>query len=199
MVAAQYRLVTDGLHVDTSSGDGHIDGLHAQLGSGRSGIRSQDGVVPLACHPDADRGAERMCAQDDHRRYQTDPDWRAATTRASPPAFGRTPAAVPAGSSPLQLQRSRHQRADSAERLHRSAGSTRASRRQDANDLVTRWTPRGTGSELGRSIASPAPVLAINSADDFIKPKKKTLRRLEGLQLCDGILIPRVPRARYVS
>src|SRR5206468_8461825 len=76
MVAAQYRLVTDGLHVDhlllvmgTSMGC-----MHSWLWAERHAA-FMDGVVPLACAPTQIAGRNRMMRKMILDDIRTDPEW----------------------------------------------------------------------------------------------------------------------------
>ena len=77
MVAAQYRLVTDGLHVDhlllvmgTSMGC-----MHSWLWAERHPL-FMDGLVPLACLPTQIAGRNRMWRRMIIDDITTDPDWK---------------------------------------------------------------------------------------------------------------------------
>ena len=170
MVEAEYRLVTEGLHVrhlrlvmGTSMGC-----MHTWMWLERYPA-FMDGAVPLACMPTQISGRNRMwrrMAMDDIR---LSPDYNGGEYTSQP--FGYTAAmqilSVMA-SSPLVLQKAGPTRdaADSAEVAivkNRMAAD-------DANDLVYQLDASrdyDPSADLERIVA---PVLAINSADDAINP-----------------------------
>jgi homoserine O-acetyltransferase len=170
MVEAEYRLVTDGLHVQhlrlvmgTSMGC-----MHTWMWLERYPT-FMDGAVPLACMPTQISGRNRMwrrMAMDDIR---LSPDYNGGEYASEP--FGYTPAmqilSVMA-SSPLVLQKAGPTRdaADSAE----VAMVQRRMATGDANDLIYQLDASrdyDPSADLERIVA---PVLAINSADDAINP-----------------------------
>src|SRR5438128_2288999 len=189
MVTAQYRLVTDGLHVNhlllvmgTSMGC-----MHSWLWAERY-PDVMDGVVPLACFPTQIAGRNRMWRKMIIDDIRTDPDWKNGEYTTQP---RRLRAALQllftAGSAPLVQQRLGPTR-DSADAYITRWLDTRFAE-TDANDLmyqVDASRDYDPSTALDRITAS---VLAINSADDFINPPE--------LGLMDR-LIPRVKRARYV-
>src|SRR2546430_17574225 len=89
MVAAQYRLVTEGLHVDhlllvmgTSMGC-----MHAWLWAERHSD-FMDGVVPLACAPRQIAGRNRMMRSMIIEDIRGDPEWRAGGYLRHPRGLG---------------------------------------------------------------------------------------------------------------
>src|SRR3989442_2794653 len=85
MLAAQYRLVTDGLHVDhlllvmgTSMGC-----MHSWLWVERH-PEIMDGVVPLACIPTQIAGRNRMWRRMIIDDIQTDPEWKSGDYTSQP-------------------------------------------------------------------------------------------------------------------
>src|SRR5438094_294656 len=107
MVAAQYRLVTDGLHVDhlllvmgTSMGC-----MHSWLWAERH-PDFMDGVVPLACAPTQIAGRNRMMRRMIIEDIRGDPDWRGGTYSQQPRGLlAALQLLFMMSSSPLQLQR----------------------------------------------------------------------------------------------
>src|SRR5260370_42708733 len=87
MVAAQYRLVRDGLHVNhlllvmgTSMGC-----MHSWLWAERY-PDAMDGVVPLACLPTQIAGRNRMWRRMLSAGIRSDPDWRSGEDTHEPPS-----------------------------------------------------------------------------------------------------------------
>lgn len=189
MVAAQHRLVTDGLHVDhlllvmgTSMGC-----MHSWLWAERY-PEVMDGVVPLACIPTQIAGRNRMWRRMIIDDIKTDPDWKSGDYTSQPRGLrAALQLLFTAGSSPLQLQQSAPTR-DSADAYIARWLDARLAE-TDANDLlyqVDASRDYDPSAALDRIIA---PVLAINSADDFVNPPELGLMEP---------LIPRVPRSRYI-
>src|SRR5207249_3999441 len=122
MVAAQYRLVTDGLHVDhlllvmgTSMGC-----MHSWLWAERH-PDFMDGVVPLACAPTQIAGRNRMMRRMIIEDIRGDPDWRGGTYSQQPRGLlAALQLLFMMSSSPLQLQRT-------------------APTRDSADAYITRW------------------------------------------------------------
>jgi len=189
MVAAQYRLVTQGLRVDhlllvmgTSMGC-----MHAWLWAERH-PGFMDGVVPLACAPTQIAGRNRMMRKMIIQDIRGDPAWRGGDYAEQPPGLA---AALQVlflmGSSPLQLLRAAPTR-DSADAyiarwLHDRLATA------DANDMLYQFDASRDYDPSADLERITAPVLAINSADDLINPPE--------LGLVER-LIARVPRARFV-
>ena len=189
MIEAQYRLLTDGLHVDhlelvmgTSMG-----GMHSWLW-GEQHPRFMDGLVPLASLPTAIAGRNRMLRRMIIDDIRGDPDWNGGDYRAQPRGLR---AAVQVllfmVSSPLQWQKAAPTRDDADRFLEeqmraRSAGV-------DANDFLYAFEASrdyDPSPDLGKI---EAPLVAINSADDVINPPELGIMEK---------LIPRVRRGRYV-
>jgi homoserine O-acetyltransferase/O-succinyltransferase len=187
MVEAEYRLVTDGLH---------IRHLRLVMGTSMGCMHSwmwleryptfMDGAVPLACLPTQITGRNRMwrrMAMDDIR---LDPSWKGGEYTTEP--FGYTPAMQLLSlmaSSPLVLQKAGPTRdaADSAE----VAIVQGRMKTDDANDLLYQLDASrdyDPSADLERIVA---PVLAINSADDAINPPEL------------GIEEPLLKRVRHVQ
>jgi homoserine O-acetyltransferase len=189
MIAAQYRLVTEGLRVDhlllvigTSMGC-----MHSWLWAERH-PDFMDGVVPLACAPTQIAGRNRMMRKLIIEDIRGDPAWRGGDYTAQPPGLA---AALQVlflmGSSPLQLQRAAPTR-DSADAyitrwVHDRLGAA------DANDMLYQFDASRDYDPSPDLERITARVLAINSADDVINPPE--------LGLVER-LIARVPHARFV-
>ena len=189
MVAAQYRLVSDGLHVShlllvmgTSMGC-----MHSWLWGERH-PDFMDGLVPLACIPSQIAGRNRMWRKLIIDDITTDPDWKNGDYTAQPRGLR---AAVEllfiAGSAPLVQQRLGPTR-DSADAYIANWVEARLGQ-TDANDLLYQVASSRDYDPSGALERIAVPVLAINSADDFINPPELGLMER---------LIPRVRGARYV-
>ncbi|HTH63976.1 MAG TPA: alpha/beta fold hydrolase [Gemmatimonadales bacterium] len=189
MVTAEYRLVTEGLHVDhlrlvmgTSMGC-----MHSWLWAERYPA-FMDGVVPLACVPTQIAGRNRMFRKmilDDIRQ---DPDWRGGDYTDQPPGLAAALQVLfVMGSSPALLQRTAPTR-DSADQY---ISAWVAARRitTDANDMLYQFDASRDYDPSADLERITVPVLAINSADDVINPPELGLMER---------LMPRVRNGRYV-
>src|SRR5260370_767001 len=191
MVAAQYRLVRDGLHVNhlslvmgTSMGC-----MHSWLWAERY-PDAMDGVVPLACLPTQVGGRTRMGRRMISAGIRSDPAWRSGEYTNEPPSLrAALELLFVAGSSPLQLQRAAPTR-DSADAYVARWLETRLAD-TDANDLVYQVEASADYDPSPDLERVAVPVLAINSADDFINPPELGLmERLIRLEHQDPIRHP---------
>jgi len=189
MVLAEYRLVTEGLRVDhlllvmgTSMGC-----MHSWLWAERH-PDVMDGVVPLACLPTQIAGRNRMWRRLVSDDIRADPDWNGGNYTRQP---GGLRAALQllfiAGSSPLQLQRLAPTRDSADGYISRWLDARLAG--GDANDLLYQVEASRDYDPSPALERITAPVLAINSADDFINPPELGVMEQ---------LIKRVKRGRYV-
>ena len=189
MVLAEYRLVTERLRVDhlllvmgTSMGC-----MHSWLWAERH-PDVMDGVVPLACLPTQIAGRNRMWRRLVSDDIRADPDWNGGNYTRQP---GGLRAALQllfiAGSSPLQLQRLAPTRDSADGYISRWLDARLAG--GDANDLLYQVEASRDYDPSPALERITAPVLAINSADDFINPPELGVMEQ---------LIKRVKRGRYV-
>jgi len=189
MVAAQYRLVTDGLHLNhlrlvigTSMGC-----MHSWLWAERY-PPFMDGVVPLACLPAQIAGRNRMWRRMIIDDIKTDPAWKEGEYATQPRGLrAALQLLFTAGSAPLVQQRVGSTR-DSADAYITRWLDTRFAE-TDANDLLYQVDASRDYDPSGALDRITAPVLAINSADDFINPPELGIMER---------LMPHVTHARYV-
>lgn len=189
MVTAEYRLVTEGLHVDhlrlvmgTSMGC-----MHSWLWAERYPA-FMDGVVPLACAPTQIAGRNRMLRKMILDDIREDPAWRGGDYVDQPPGLtAALQVLFVMGSSAAQLQRTAPTR-DSADNF---ISAWEAARRAttDANDMLYQFDASRDYDPSADLEHITAPVLAINSADDVINPPELGLMER---------LMPRVRNGRYV-
>ncbi|MBV8897140.1 MAG: alpha/beta fold hydrolase [Acidobacteriaceae bacterium] len=171
MVAAEYRLVTECLHVDhlrlilgTSMGC-----MHAWMW-GEQNPEFMDALMPLACLPEPIAGRNRMWRKMLMDSITNDPKWDHGDYQQQPQE-GLTDAIhllLIAGSAPIQLQE-QAPTPDTAEGLLARQVEQRL-KTTDANDLlyaVASSRDYDPSSDLERVKAW---VMFINSADDFINP-----------------------------
>jgi len=193
MVAAQYALVTQGLQVDhlrlvmgTSMGC-----MHNWMWAERF-PDFMDALMPLACLPVQIAGRNRLWRDLVMDAIRSDTQWLQGEYRSEPPDALRTAAGLLliAGSAPIQMQLALPTR-DSADEFLQKYMS-REIEDLDANDLLYQvnasrnYDPSGG---LGKIIA---PVMWINSADDFINPPELGIAEREVKLVKNGrfVLLP---------
>ena len=189
MVAAQYRLVTEGLHVDhlllvmgTSMGCMH-SWLWAERHPGFI-----DGLVPLACLPTQIAGRNRMWRKLIIDDITGDPAWNNGEYAAQPQGLrAALQLLFIAVSAPLVQQRLGPTR-DSADAYISRWIEARLAE-TDANDLLYQVASSRDYDPSASLDRVTVPVLAINSADDFVNPPELGVMER---------LLARVKRGRYV-
>jgi len=189
MVTAEYRLVTEVLHVNhlrlvmgTSMGC-----MHTWIWAERY-PDFMDGVVSLACAPTQIAGRNRMMRRMIIDDIHNDPAWKGGDYTEQPPGLkAALQVLFLMGSSPMQLQRSAPTR-DAADSSIESWLAQRAAT-TDANDMLYQFDASRDYDPSPDLERITAPVLAINSADDVINPPELGLMER---------LMPRVNNGRYV-
>ncbi|HEX5409749.1 MAG TPA: alpha/beta fold hydrolase [Gemmatimonadaceae bacterium] len=190
MVDAQRRLLVDGLGVNhlrlvmgTSMGC-----MHAWVwGERYAGFA--DGLVPLACAPTEIAGRNRMMRELIINDIESDPDWKNGTYH-TPPLRGLRAAMgilFVMTSAPLVQQRQAPTRAQADSEI--LAYIDHHARALDANDVIYAFEASRFYDPSGQLEKITVPVLAINSADDFVNPPELGLMEK---------LMPRVKHGRYV-
>jgi homoserine O-acetyltransferase/O-succinyltransferase len=189
LVTAQYRLVTEGLH---------LDHLLLVMGTSMGGMQTwmwgekyptfMDGLVPLASVPTQIAGRNRMMRKMIDEEIRDDPGWQGGDYTSQPRGLR---AAIQVllfmVSSPLQWQKAAPTR-DEADRFLADQMRTRLAA-TDANDMLYQFDASRDYDPSGQLEHIVAPVLAINSADDQVNPPELGLMER---------LMPRVRRGRYV-
>ena len=190
MVAAQYRLLTEQLGVShlrlvmgTSMG-----GMHTWVW-GETHPDFMDALMPLACLPVAIVGRNRLWRVMLMDAIRSDPDWKGGDYATQPRAGLRTAAdlLMIAGSAPLYQQNALATR-DSVDRYLAAQLGTRTAN-LDANDLLYQVDASRNYDPSPGLERIQAPVVFVNSADDFINPPELGIAERE---------IRRVPRGRFV-
>ena len=193
MVAAHYRLVTEGLGVNhlrlvmgTSMGC-----MHSWVW-GETYPDFMDALMPLACLTVPIAGRNRMWREMVMDAIRTDPEWKGGEYTAPPRAALRTALdmLLIAGSAPLQMQKNFPTR-DAADRFLKDFINTHLGS-LDANDLlyqVNASRDYDPGSQLEKIKAR---VMYVNSADDFINPPELGIAQREIKRVKNGrfVLIP---------
>jgi homoserine O-acetyltransferase len=190
MVAAQHRLVTEHLgirHLRLVIGTS-MGGMHAWVW-GETHPDFMDALMPLACLPVPIAGRNRVWRKMAMDAIREDPEWKGGEYASEPRAGLRTALdlLLIAGGAPLQMQKSLASR-DSADRYLESYVATRLPP-LDANDLLYQIDASRHYDPSPRLESITAPVMAVNSADDFINPPELGIAERE---------IRRVKRGRFV-
>lgn len=145
--------------------------------------------MPLACAPTAIAGRNRMMRTMIVDDIEQDPEWNHGDYRHEPvrgirAAMGMLFVMV---SAPLVQQRQAPTRAAADSLI--LGYLTRQAATHDANDVVYAFEASRDYDPSPRLASVMMPVLAINSADDFVNPPELGLMER---------LMPRVPKGRYV-
>jgi homoserine O-acetyltransferase len=190
MVEAQRRLVTEHLglsHLRLVMGTS-MGGMHTFVW-GTSHPEFMDALMPLACLPVAIVGRNRLWRSMLVDAIRGDPEWQGGEYARQPRNGMRTALdlLLIAGSAPIRMQRTLTTR-DSVDRFLEEFLDARGAT-TDANDLlyqVEASRDYDPSPDLGRV---RAPLVHVNSADDFINPPELGIAERE---------IRRVPRGRFV-
>ncbi len=190
MVAADYLLLTKGLRVDhlrlvmgTSMGCMH------SFVWGETYADFMDALMPLACLPTQIAGRNRIWRKLVIDAIQNDPAWAGGEYKAEPTAALRTAESLLliAGSAPIVMQKTYPTR-DDADKYAESYVAN-GLKTADANDLMYQVAASRTYDPSGGLEKIKAPVMWVNSADDFINPPE--------LGLADGFAA-RLKHGRFV-
>ena len=189
MVAAQHRLLVEGLKVDH---------LRLVMGTSMGGMHSwvwaetypdfADGLVPLASVPAQIAGRNQVFRRMVIDDIRGDPEWNGGEYHEQPRGLASAVQVLLfMVSSPLQWQKAAPTRDDADRYLHDQMRSRLGG--ADANDFVYAFEASREYDPSPALERITAPVLAINSADDVVNPPELGLMEK---------LIPRVRRGRYV-
>jgi homoserine O-acetyltransferase len=190
MVNAQYALVTRGLQVDhlrlvmgTSMGC-----MHTWMW-GENHVDFIDALMPLACLPVQIAGRNRVWRDLLMDAIRSDPDWQQGDYKREPAGALRTAAGLLliAGSAPIQMQLSLPTR-DAADQFLQKY-MERELTDLDANDLLYQVAAARDYDPAAGLEKIRAPVMWINSADDFINPPELGIAEREVKRLSRGSFI----------
>jgi homoserine O-acetyltransferase len=189
MIAAEYRLITEGLRVNhlrlvmgTSMG-----GMHTWMW-GEQYPDFMDALMPLARAPVQIAGRNRMFRKMIIDSIRTDPDWNNGEYIAQPRGLVSALYVLNImGSSPRQAHKTAPTR-DKADQALSDYVQARL-KTTDANDLLYQVESSRDYDPSPGLEKIKAPLLAINSADDMVNPSELGSLERE---------IKRVPRGRYV-
>ena len=193
MVAAQFALVSKGLNIDhlrlvmgTSMGC-----MHAFVW-GETYPDFMDALMPLACAPMQIAGRNRMWRKMLMDAITNDPAWMGGEYKSEPQLALRaaTDMLVLAGSAPLAMQKGEPTRDAADKFLEEYTAKELAT--LDANDLLYQVNSSRDYAPSAKLESIKAPVMWINSADDFINPPELGIAEREVKRLKQGrfVLIP---------
>jgi homoserine O-acetyltransferase len=197
MVTAQYRLLTEGLGVNhlrlvmgTSMGCMHS----FMWGETYPGF--MDALMPLACLPVQIAGRNRMWRKMVMDGIREDPEWKGGEYTSEPRDGLRTALDIIliAGSAPLRMQESYPTR-DAADKFLDDFIRTRMPE-LDANDLLYQVNASRDYDPSPGLEKIEAPVMWVNSADDFINPPELGIAEREVKRIKSGrfVLLPIGPQ-----
>jgi len=190
MVAAQHELLEKGLGVNhlrlilgTSMGC-----MHSWVW-GETYPEFMDALMPLACLPVPLAGRNRLWRKMVIEGIRQDPDWKQGDYTTEPRAALQISVdfLLIAGSAPLQMQKNLPTR-DAADKFLDDSVK-RSSATWDANDFLYAVSASRNYDPAPKLEAIKAPVMFVNSADDFINPPELGIAERE---------IKRVPRGKFV-
>jgi homoserine O-acetyltransferase len=193
MVLAQHLLLTKGLGVQhlrllfgTSMGC-----MHAFVW-GETYPTFADGLMPMACLPIQIAGRNRVWRKMVMDAIRNDPDWKDGEYKEEPKQALRAAQEllVIAGSAPVLMQQKLPTQA-AADKYVADAVEPRVAT-LDANDLLYQVNASRNYDPSSRLETISAPVLWINSADDFINPPELGIAERESKRLKNGtfVLLP---------
>jgi homoserine O-acetyltransferase len=193
MVAAHYALLMNGLHVNhlrlvmgTSMGC-----MHAFVW-GETYPKFMDALMPLACLPVQIAGRNRMWRKMVMDAIKADPAWNGGEYASEPLSGLRTASDLLAiaGSAPLVQQKSWPSRDAADQGVEERSKQDLAS--LDANDLLYQVNASRNYDPSPGLEKIEAPVMWVNSADDFINPPELGIAEAEAKHLKRGrfVLIP---------
>src|SRR5579859_214967 len=193
MVALHHRLLTEGLGVNylrlvmgTSMGCMH------SFVWGETYPDFMDALMPLACLPVQIAGRNRIWRKMVMDAIRNDPEWKGGEYSAEPPQGLRTALdlLMIAGSAPLYWQKTYPTR-DAADKELDDYFKVRFAA-LDANDLLYQVNASRNYDPSPRLEKITAPVMYINSADDFINPPELGIAEREIKKVKNGrfVLLP---------
>jgi homoserine O-acetyltransferase len=190
MVAAQHELLEKGLRVS------HLRLLMGtSMGCMHSWVWSEtypdfmDAVMPLACLPVQIAGRNRLWREMVMQGIRQDPDWKHGDYATEPRAALQISAdfLLITGSAPLLMQKNLATR-DAADH-YLDDSIQRMTATLDANDLLYAVNASRNYDPSAKLDTIKAPVMFVNSADDFINPPELGIAERE---------IKRVPHGKFV-
>jgi homoserine O-acetyltransferase/O-succinyltransferase len=193
MIASQHTMLLEGLHVDhlrlilgTSMGCMH------SFVWGETYPQFMDGLVPLACNAVEIAGRNRMTRYMGIQAIKDDPNWKNGDYTSEPVEGLRAAESILLimSSVPMQLQKHYSTRPEAEayvdSYLKRTVATT------DANDLIYYFNASRSYDPSKKLSTITAPLLWINSADDFVNPPELGMAEVMVKDIPHGkfILIP---------
>jgi homoserine O-acetyltransferase len=190
MVASQHAMLLEGLHVDH---------LRLVLGTSMGCMQTfvwgetypefADALAPFACLPVEVAGRNRMWRYMAMQAIKHDPAWKNGeyTTEPIEGVRSANDLMVIAGSSPLQFQKNYPTRAQAEAFTDRLIAANIAS--TDANNFLYYINASRNYNPARQLSTITAPVLWINSADDFVNPPELGIAER---------MVKQIPHARFI-
>jgi homoserine O-acetyltransferase len=190
MVASQHEMLVRGLDVDH---------LRLTLGTSMGCMQTfvwgetypsfSDALMPLACLPVEIAGRNRMWRYMSRQIIRDDPAWDNGNYKSEPVEGLRGAADILliAGSAPLQLQKRYPTRAAAEAAVNETLDRMIA--HMDADDFIYQVDASRNYNPEPKLNTITAPVLWINSADDFINPPELGIAQK---------LVTRMPHAKFI-
>ena len=191
MVRASHRVLVEGLHVD------HLRlVLGTSMGCMQSFVWGEtypsfvDALMPLACMPMEIAGRNRIWRYMTIRLIEDDPKWEHGNYTHEPTEGlkGAAYMLVIAGSAPQQMQKDSPNRKQAEAYLNQRVDTVLPY--LDADDLIYQFDASRDYNPEPRLGSITAPLMWINSGDDFINPPE--------LQDIAQKLVRRIPHGRYL-
>ncbi len=193
MVRAHYLLLTRGLHVNhlrlvlgTSMGCMH------SFVWGETYPEFVDALMPLACLPVQIAGRNRLWRKMSMEAIMSDPAWAGGEYKTQPQAGLRTAIdfLIMAGTTPLVAQKAYPTRDAADAFLAQYTAKEMAS--LDANDFLYQLDASRNYDPSAKLAAIRAPVMWVNSADDFINPPELGIAQtqVQAIPHATFVLIP---------
>lgn len=189
MVNAQHELLTKGLginHLRLVTGTS-MGCMHSWVWAERY-PDFMDGAMPLACAPTQIAGRNRMIRTMIMDAIRNDPDYHGGDYTAQPRGLKAAEGYLFIMTSAPKVQQKQAPTRDQADSVIR-AYVERGYRTADANDMLYQFNASRNYDPSHDLEKITAPVLAINSADDFVNPPELGLMEQ---------LMPRVKHGKYV-
>jgi homoserine O-acetyltransferase len=190
MVKLQHTMLVEGLHVDH---------LRLILGTSMGCMQSfvwgeafpqfMDGLAPFACYPIELAGRNRMWRYMAMQMIRNDPAWKNGDYITAPVEGirGAGDLLIIAGSAPLQMQKNYPTRAQAEAYVDKTLA--RMIEETDANNFLYYVNASRNYNPEPKLGTITAPVLWINSADDFINPPELGFGET---------LAAKMPHAKYI-
>jgi homoserine O-acetyltransferase len=157
-----------------------------------------DALMPLACQPVAIVGRNRLWRQMAVNAIENDPEWKGGDYEREPSAGLRTAVdlLLIAGSAPIYLQNTLATR-DTVDGYLTTQLTNRMAT-TDANDLVYQLEASRNYDPSPKLESIVAPVMFVNSADDFINPPELGIaeREVKRVKRATFVLIPASDKTR---